>query len=494
MIFGFKTFGYEGDIVSVKDKFTPLAKNEILIGGIDSNFKNEIAERTYAALKNSGWELNKGKHVITFDCYYNTFNAGLDLPAALSILETDKFIDSVLAYGELELSGKLRKLPGVYAAVSTAYGMGIRYAIVPEEQFEEASAVDGMYIFGARDLNAARMAIVNPEMFTLAKGNKQNNKVKFHENEFFEFNCEEDMLRAIEIAIAGKHNLLAIGGPSSAKEVAIKTLVPLLTPILNKEEAQTPTRIWCLAGLKNPSSGLIEESPFRIPHIAMSIEGMCGGGPVCRPGEISLAHNGTLYLNEMHEFRSSVLQMLRVPLSGKTITLSRAGRSTVYPANFRLFASTSPCPCGNFGSKDKICLCSVKAVEQYWEKIGFPLLDKFSVKITLNGTEQKVTVTKDTIKKMRKHIENAYNIQMKHERFNGNFESYDLSKFAAVDEENQKILDDCIIKFGLSPIRVKELLKVALTISNMDGKEKITGKSLYEAIKYAQSFVYEWSL
>jgi magnesium chelatase family protein len=191
---------------------------------------------------------------------------------------------------------------------------------------------------------------------------------------------------ALVVAASGRFNMMFFGSPGCGKTILMQYM-QYLVPTLSLNEAQSVTRIWSLAGLIKPSEPLIRIRPFRMPHQTASIEGICGGGPNCRPGEISLAHNGVLFLDEAAEFRTSVLQMLRVPLENKCITLSRAGRSTTYPANFQLLLALNPCPCGNYGSSEKICLCSAKSVDLYWKKLGGPLLDRVPIRLHIDPEE-----------------------------------------------------------------------------------------------------------
>ena len=293
------------------------------------------------------------------------------------------------------------------------------------------------------------------------------------------------LIRAIEIAVAGKHNLLITGRSGCGKTMAVHRLIPLLTPKLTVDEAQSVTRIWSLAGLMKPTEPLVRKTPFRLPHQTASIEGICGGGPNCRPGEISLAHNGVLFLDEAAEFRSSVLQMLRVPLESHTITLSRAGRSTTYPANFQLIMATNPCPCGNYGSKEKICLCSAKSVEMYWRKFSAPLIDRVGVILNMDDSEEKCSID---IEELRKHIKTAFEIQRKNPAYNNNLSPWDLSEKAKLDDEAMNILDSWVIKHDVGTRRESNILKVSLTIANMDDREIISKDDVLEAISYSKTF------
>ena len=268
------------------------------------------------------------------------------------------------------------------------------------------------------------------------------NEVKFtdYEKPSFDLKGYSKAVRAISIAVAGKLNILAYSAPGCGKTMLIQSLIPYLTPCLTVEELESVKRLYALAGMEYNT----DNAPFRIPHQTASIEGMCGGGPNIRPGEISLAHNGTLFLDEAAEFRTSVLQMLRVPLESHSITLSRAGRSTIFPANFQLAMAVNPCPCGNYGEMKNICLCSAKSVEMYWKKFSEPLLDRIQIKIHVEKDESETESV--SLEKLREQVANAYRIQRKAGKFNRDL---------AFSGDRRKT----------------NIEKVALTIANMDNRE-----------------------
>ena len=268
------------------------------------------------------------------------------------------------------------------------------------------------------------------------------NEVKFtdYEKPSFDLKGYSKAVRAISIAVAGKLNILAYGAPGCGKTMLLQGLIPYLTPCLTVEELESVKRLYALAGMEYNT----DNAPFCMPHQTASIEGMCGGGPNLRPGEISLAHNGTLFLDEAAEFRASVLQMLRIPIESKSITLSRPGRQTVFPANFQLAMAVNPCPCGNYGEMKNICLCSAKSVEMYWKKFSEPLLDRIQIKIHVEKDESETESV--SLEKLREQVANAYRIQRKAGKFNRDL---------AFSGDRRKT----------------NIEKVALTIANMDNRE-----------------------
>lgn len=493
-IYSFSPFGYEGSLVNVEVDLRRGIPAVDVVGLADGAVK-ETRERVRAAVINSGFEFPSERVLISlFPADLKKEGAGFDLPVALGILDAEEdsgFIEeNVLVMGELELSGRVRAVKGIHAACSTAFDSGIQYAVVPKANFDEACSVHGLKIVGVESLEEAASALKDVTCF----GKAFEIKEEFSESISFSDEEGEDidglelpkrLIRAIEIAVAGKHNLLITGRPGCGKTMAVQRLIPLLTPNLTVDESQSVTRIWSLAGLMKPTEPLVRKIPFRIPHQTASIEGICGGGPKCRLGEISLAHNGVLFLDEAAEFRSSVLQMLRVPLESHTITLSRAGRSTTYPANFQLIMATNPCPCGNYGSKERICLCSAKSVEMYWRKFSAPLIDRVGVILNMDDSEEKSSVD---IEELRKHIKIAFEIQRKNPAYNNNLSPWDLSEKAKLDDEAMNILDSWVIKHDVGTRRESNILKVSLTIANMDGREIISKDDVLEAISYSKTF------
>ena len=493
-IYSFSPFGYEESLVNVEVDLRRGIPAVDVVGLADGAVK-ETRERVRAAVINSGFEFPSERVLISLSpADLKKEGAGFDLPVALGILnakEDSGFIEeNVLVMGELELSGRVRAVKGIHAACSTAFASGIQYAVVPKANFEEACSVQGLKVVGVESLEEAVSALKDVTCFGKAFEIKKESaeSVSFSDEEGEDIDGLElpkRLIRAIEIAVAGKHNLLITGRPGCGKTMAVQRLIPLLTPNLTVDESQSVTRIWSLAGLMKPTEPLVRKTPFRIPHQTASIEGICGGGPNCRPGEISLAHNGVLFLDEAAEFRSSVLQMLRVPLESYTITLSRAGRSTTYPANFQLIMTTNPCPCGNYGSKEKICLCSAKSVEMYWRKFSAPLIDRVGVILNMDDSEEKCSVD---IEELRKHIKTAFEIQRKNPAYNNNLSPWDLSEKAKLDDEAMNILDSWVIKHDVGTRRESNILKVSLTIANMDGREIISKDDVLEAISYSKTF------
>lgn len=507
-IYSFSPFGYEGALVAVESDLRRGIPATDIVGLADGAVK-ESRERMQAAIRNTGFEYPSERVLISLSpADLKKEGAGFDLPVALSVLQAKDIQDGkeiksepVLVMGELELSGKIRPVKGVHAAASTAFASGIQYAIVPKLNYEEAQGVKGLKVYGADSLDDAYNAIHNLELFS-TKEKEYNNtnpfEVTFNE-ELFKYSKEHedsngklssfnyDDLRAMEIAVAGKHNLLLTGAPGCGKTM-LGQMMASFTPNLTENEKQSVTRIWSLAGLMRPEQDLKDDVPFRIPHQTASIEGICGGGVNCRPGEISLAHNGVLFLDEAAEFRSSVLQMLRVPLENGTICLSRAGRTTVYPAKFQLVMATNPCPCGNFGSEDKICLDSATSIEQYWKKFSAPLLDRMDIQKFVERKNPDSTDNRTiSSEEMRENIKKAYEIQRERGVYNRDLSPSQIQDYCKLDEESQKFFDSSVEKNGFSMRKTSQALKVALTIANMDGRTQINLEDLKESVSLVRN-------
>ncbi len=326
--------------------------------------------------------------------------------------------------------------------------------------------------------------------------------------EFSDIRGQDFFVRGLQLAAAGGHNVLAFGPPGCGKTLALQKF-PALLPLLSTEEAQPVTRIYSLAGLLPRDSSLIRTAPFRQPHQTASIEGMCGGGPRCTPGEISLAHNGVLFLDEAAEFKTSVLQMLRVPLESGLVTLSRAGRSTVFPASFQLLLATNPCPCGNFGSQDRICLCSAHAVSQYWKKFSAPLLDRIDIRVqvqkqaggaisggpgsegseggprtgALSGSRKPLTTAA-----LREGIARAVLIQRERQgKKNAKLTPSEIPSYCPMEDEAEALLAAAGSRLSFSPRSIASCIKLARTVADMKGEERITAESMKTALSYRQA-------
>lgn len=520
----FSPFGYEGTLVDVEvDLRRGIPAVDIV--GLADNAVKESRERMRSAIVNSGLPFPPERVLINLSpADLKKEGAGFDLAVALAVLNAkDKTQDevpegdamrtegaaeayaddatgSVLVIGELELGGRVRPVRAVHAAALTAHYAGINYCIVPGENAREARDVRGMKVFGAETLTEAFEALKDFASFTARNASDQRDCAFDFETEevdgvlFSKTDCElaevrgqQTLVRALQIAAAGGHNLLAFGPPGSGKTLSLQKF-PALVPLLTREESQSVTRIYSVAGLLPMSRGGIWEAPFRQPHQSSSLEGMCGGGPRCTPGEISLAHNGALFLDEAAEFKMSVLQMLRVPLETGSVKLSRAGRSTVFPAQFQLLMSMNPCPCGNLGSPDKVCLCSGRSIEQYWRKISGPLLDRIDLRVQVEhaaAPAAKVApATAQSTGALRAGVARAVKAQRARGVKNARLTPDEVRRFCVLTDDAANVLEEGAARHSLSQRAIASCLKLSRTICDMNGEESIGGDAVKEALFY----------
>lgn len=543
-IYSFSPFGYEGNLVTVEvDLRRGIPAIDIV--GLADNAVKESRERMKSAIRNSGFDFPLERVLISLaPADLKKEGSGFDLPLALAVLAASNTAcngkdsdgidgESILVMGELELSGVLRPVRAVHAAASTALQAGITKCIVARANAAEAREVAGMKVFGAENLTEAYEALKKQELFTglsddadrffIPEGSINMSGVLFPaENKSFEFGDivnQKKLVRALQIAAAGGHNVLAYGPPGCGKTLAMSRF-PALLPLLTVEEAQSVTRIHSIAGLLRPDEPLMRVPAFRMPHQSSSLEGICGGGTQSRPGEISLAHNGVLFLDEAAEFKSSVLQMLRVPIETGYVTLSRAGRTTTYPARFQLLVASNPCPCGNYGSSSKICMCSLKSVEQYWRKFSGPLLDRIDIRIHVENETESITIAERnpphpceictdqseccscikiqnacneysderlTTAKLREKIGRAVLIQRERQgKKNACLAPQEIAEFCQLGKDEQEILDCAIQNSDFSQRAVSSILKISRTIADMEGSQKIASRHLIEAIELRQ--------
>lgn len=507
-IYSFSPFGYDGSLVTVEVDIRRGIPAIDMVGLADGAVK-ESRERMKSAIRNSGFEFPAERVLISLSpADLKKEGAGFDLPVALAVLcasdsgnavrGNGKLIEeSVLVLGELELSGTLRPVRAVHAAAATAAAAGIRHCIVPKANGEEAREVLGMKVFAAESLSEAFSALFDEALFAEAAASSGEERLPsdaieiggvyfpaLSEGEGFEeIAGQERLVRALQIAAAGGHNVLAFGPPGCGKTLSMQRF-PSLLPLLTLEEAQSVTRIHSIAGIINPAEPLIRIPPFRQPHQSASVEGMCGGGVNCRPGEISLSHKGALFLDEAAEFRSSVLQMLRVPLESGSVTLSRAGRSTVYPADFQLLMAANPCPCGNYGSDKKVCLCSGRSVELYWRKFSAPLLDRMDIRVKVDLMEEENDGKKNwSTAALRRKIAAAVLAQRKRQgKRNAALKSEEIRRYCTADRPARELLNTAVRKYDLSPRAAAACLKIARTIADMDSAERISRANMAEAV------------
>ena len=491
-ILSYSPFGYEGSIVEVEVDLRRGIPAVDIVGLADSAVK-ESRERMKAAIKNSGFDFPDERVLISLSpADLKKEGGGFDLPIALAVLK-EKYSDNmpravddaVLVMGELELSGGVRNVRGVYAALQTAVKQGIEYAIVPHSANLEVPKGIKVQTVGSLEESWDALCKIGEELDVEEQVSDEKQTIEFSEvNEEIESdfdNMRQDLKYAMAVAVAGRHNILAYGAVGCGKIFAFQHF-PYLMPKLHKIEKEEVKRIYSIAGM----DGVVtDKRPFRQPHQTASIEGMYGGGVNCRPGEVTLAHNGMLFLDEAAEFRGAVLQMLRVPLESGSITLARAGRSTVYPSKFMLAMTTNPCPCGNHGHKDKICRCSAKSIEMYWRKFSAPLIDRIAIRFNCNESEcETIGVDNYSLGCLKKMIKGAWEAQLKRQgKLNNDLNPQEVSTFCKIDEPAQKKLEEWATNTDASTRAISNVLKLARTLADINGRKKIDLFHIEDAIK-----------
>lgn len=491
----FSPFGYYGSLVTVEvDLRRGIPAVDIV--GISDACVSELRERVRCAIRNSNMEFPSERVLISLSpADVKKEGAGFDLPTALAILAANtklELTDEVFVMGELELSGTVLNTKAIMAGLQTAYSTGIQYAIIPHT--DNLQVPNGMRVKTVGSLVEAYDALKDLaekkyDTFTPHISESVGDVVEFDDvlDESLDsikvskgddgFDYLNGLKYAMAVAVAGRHSILAFGSPGCGKTMVLQKMTQLM-PRLLESELPTVRRIYSIAGMPIKD----KRRPFRMPHQTASIEGACGGGVTCRPGEITLAHNGVLFLDEAMEFRSSVLQMLRVPLEQHSITLSRAGRSTVYPARFQLVLAANNCPCGNYGNKERICLCSAKSIELYWKKLSSPLLDR--VAIRWNCNEKDWYIYKSTLEDLREMIKTAWENQLKRcNTFNEDLTVEDIAKYVKLDDESHTLLCRTTAKYGWSTRIYFNVLRVARTIADMSDLADVTTDCIRTAIK-----------
>ena len=489
--------GLEGFIVDVQvDVAGGLPCWEIV--GLPDVSIREAKERVRTAIKNSGYEFPSRRIVINLaPATIKKVGSAFDLPIAIAILLATENInefdfENVAFVGELSLDGNVHSITGILPMCIEAKKLGIKEIVVPKENAKEASIVDGINVIPVSSLNQVvaylnKSIKINPEKFNSNELIKSN---QVYNLDFSEVKGQKNIKRAIEVAASGGHNCMLIGSPGSGKTMMARR-IPTILPKLSFEEALEVTKIHSVAGNISENSPLIINRPFRFPHHTISKTSLVGGGAIPKPGEISLAHYGVLFLDELPEFEKSTLEVLRGPLEDGKITISRVNATLTYPSKFMLVASMNPCPCGYYGS-DKECSCSNQAINKYLGKISGPLLDRVDIQVEVSSVKYKnfnSNTQEETSEQIRKRVEETRRIQLERYKECGIYSNSELTpklieKYCKLDEKSKIILEKAFNKLGLSARAYARILKVARTIADMDKSENIQSNHLLEAIQY----------
>jgi magnesium chelatase family protein len=490
--------GLDGFSVCVQtDISNGLVAFEIV--GLPDTTVKEAKERVRAAIKNTGMRF-PAKRVIVNLAPANRRKEGssYDLPIAVSILTATEQLqipdlDTTMFIGEISLDGTIHSVSGVLPMVISAYEQGFKKVFVPSDNASEAAVVDGIDVYPVKSLTQLYRHFsgeenINPYKVDIKQYFSQNHDSLL---DFCDVKGQENVKRALEIAAAGNHNVLLIGSPGTGKTMLAQRMGTIL-PDMTFDEAMEVTKIHSIAGILPKDQPIITQRPFRSPHHTISAIGLAGGGKIPRPGELSLAHNGILFLDELPEFNRNVLETMRQPLEDGSVTISRVNATLTYPCNIMLIASMNPCKCGYLGDPKHQCTCTPYQIHQYRQKISGPLLDRIDIQVEVAGVDyDDLSSDKkaETSAEIKKRVDKARKIQLKRYEgrniySNSQLTSGMLNEFCPLGSEENSVLKAAFDSLSLSARAHSRILKVARTIADIEGSERITVPHIAEAIQY----------
>lgn len=509
-----KTYGaaVQGiDAIKVTIEVSVSAGIRFLMVGLPDNAVKESQQRIVSALKHNELPVPRKQVVINMaPADIRKEGSAYDLPLAVGIMAANETIqvdklESYMMMGELSLDGSLNPIKGALPIAILARELGMKGLILPKDNAREAAVVNNLDVYGFENICEVVSFLEDKDSFSplvIDTRAEFNSSVDFFDVDFDEVRGQQSVKRALEVAAAGGHNILMVGPPGAGKSMMSKRFATILPPLTLHEALET-TKIHSVAGKLETNTGLITRRPFRNPHHTISDTALVGGGSYPQPGEISLAHNGVLFLDELPEFKRSVLEVLRQPLEDRKITVSRAKMTVEYPASFMMVASMNPCPCGYFNDPTHECTCAPGVVQRYLSRISGPLLDRIDMHIEivpvpfaqLNDSEkvessaairQRVIAARDIQNKRFEDLSGIY--------CNAQMSSRLIRQYCILDESGQNLLSKAMTRFNLSARAYDRILKLSRTIADLDNSNEILTVHLAEAINYRNLDKESWAL